>query len=89
MTDLTRRRLLAGLPAICALGALAACGKKGRPRPPEGEEASYTYPRFYPNKKSVEVTKDETREPIPDRENEVDTSPFSWSRETTRTYGPE
>ena len=42
--------------ALCGLllaAALSGCGKKGRPRPPEGEESSYTFPGAYPNPASV------------------------------------
>jgi hypothetical protein len=35
------------LASALALG-LAACGKKGAPYPPEGQEEAYTYPRPYP-----------------------------------------
>ena len=51
------RGLRMALPiALCGLllaGALPGCGKKGAPRPPEGEESSYTYPQTYPNPASV------------------------------------
>ena len=42
--------------ALCGLllaGALSGCGKKGPPRPPEGEESSYTFPQTYPDPASV------------------------------------
>lgn len=42
--------------ALCLLliaGALAACGKKGRPVPPESEEARYSYPQQYPAPSTV------------------------------------
>jgi len=39
--------LAAGLLAALAL-AIGACGKRGAPQPPEGQEDAYTYPRFYP-----------------------------------------
>jgi len=39
--------LAAALMVPLALG-LAACGKKGSPKPPEGQEADYTYPQPYP-----------------------------------------
>ena len=29
--------------------ALVACGRKGSPVPPEGEESRYAYPSFYPS----------------------------------------
>ncbi len=39
--------LTAALSAGLVLG-LAACGKKGSPKPAAGEEAAYTYPHDYP-----------------------------------------
>lgn len=41
---MTRRVLVALALAV----ALTACGKKGPPKPPEGEEV--TYPRTYPTR---------------------------------------
>lgn len=41
---LSRRALV----ALALAAALAACGKKGPPKPPEGEEI--TYPRTYPTR---------------------------------------
>jgi hypothetical protein len=74
---------------VCALalgltGGLAACGKKASPRPPEGQESEYTYPRAYPDPKTV----------VPDADGESgaapahagDLSPFPTSR-TKTTYG--
>lgn len=50
-----QNRILAGGRLLCAavlslplvLG-LAACGKKGAPKPPEGQESQYTFPQAYP-----------------------------------------
>ena len=42
----------AALLLLAAL-ALAACGKKADLRPPDGEEAAYTYPQPYPNPRGV------------------------------------
>jgi predicted small lipoprotein YifL len=39
--------------ALVLAGGLAGCGKKGPPGPPEGEEASYNYPKTYPNPATV------------------------------------
>lgn len=42
--------------ALCLLliaSALAACGKKSRPVPPEGDEARYNYPLQYPAPETV------------------------------------
>tara|TARA_A100001037_G_scaffold283120_2_gene288352 strand:+ start:256 stop:381 length:126 start_codon:yes stop_codon:yes gene_type:complete len=36
------------LIALALAFALTACGKKGSPKPPEGEEV--TYPRTYPTR---------------------------------------
>ncbi|MCR9221653.1 MAG: hypothetical protein NXI21_15630 [Alphaproteobacteria bacterium] len=41
-----RRLAAALLIALMAGGAVAACGKKGPPKPPAGDEAPY--PRTYP-----------------------------------------
>ncbi len=46
-----RRRLL-GLAAVL-LPLLAACGRKDSISVPEGAEASYRYPRTYPDPKTV------------------------------------
>jgi hypothetical protein len=50
LQDGTRRRLLrrgGALALLAAAGAaLAACGKKDRPKPPSGDDAPY--PRDYP-----------------------------------------
>ncbi len=32
--------------------ALTACGRKNPPVPPEGEESRYSYPSFYPSRRS-------------------------------------
>ena len=45
--QILRLLLTAVLAGGLAFG-LAACGKKGSPRPPEGQEADYTYPQPYP-----------------------------------------
>jgi len=47
-----RTLITAALCAGLAFG-LAACGKKGSPKPPEGEEAQYTYPHDYPAPSTV------------------------------------
>jgi hypothetical protein len=52
----SRAALRCGLGLVLALvlaGSLGACGKKGDPGPPEGEKASYTYPKTYPPPASV------------------------------------
>ena len=48
-----RTRLSAVLCGLLLAGALSGCGKASSPRPPEGEESSYTYPRVYPKPASV------------------------------------
>jgi len=47
-----RLLLAAAVAAPLALG-LGACGKKGSPKPPEGEESQYTYPQAYPDPATV------------------------------------
>jgi len=42
----TRRRLIRLLPALAAAVVVAACGKKGDPKPPNPEKNKY--PRQYP-----------------------------------------
>ncbi len=48
-----RMGLSAALCGLLLAGALSSCGKKSAPRPPEGEESSYTFPQTYPNPASV------------------------------------
>lgn len=76
MTRSTGRLLLtAAVLASLALG-LTACGKKGSPRPPEGEEADYTYPDQYPAPNTV----------TPNSKGETPNSgPFSIFTNDTRT----
>jgi len=39
--------------------ALSACGRRGDPHPPPGEESKYSYPKFYPNPdETLEVRRD-------------------------------
>jgi hypothetical protein len=45
--------VLAAALALPLVLGLAACGKKGSPKPPEGQEADYTYPRAYPAPETV------------------------------------
>lgn len=52
---------LAVIASLSAL-ALAACGVEGNPRPPEGEEAQYTYPQAYPAPQSVVPRSKETKQ---------------------------
>ncbi len=47
------RRAGTFLLLILAALALAACGKKAEVRPPDGEEAAYSYPQPYPAPRSV------------------------------------
>ncbi len=47
LSRLDRRRLMIlALAAMLALPALASCGRKGPPEPPEGS----TYPQQYPDR---------------------------------------
>lgn len=43
--------LLAVMTAVIV--GLGACGKKGSPKPPQGEESAYTYPQAYPAPSTV------------------------------------
>ncbi len=45
-----RRATIVVLLALAT--ALAACGRKNPPVPPEGEESRYTFPSFYPSRHS-------------------------------------
>jgi hypothetical protein len=50
----TARRALGVLLALAVLApGLVACGKRGPPKPPAGQESEYSYPRPYPAPKSV------------------------------------
>jgi predicted small lipoprotein YifL len=42
----TRRQLLSLLSGLAATVAISACGKKGRPKPPDPEKS--TFPKQYP-----------------------------------------
>lgn len=55
MTTSSRRAklLLAAMLALPLAFGLTACGKKGSPKPPEGQEADYTYPQAYPRPTTV------------------------------------
>jgi len=39
--------------ALAAALALSACGKRAEPRPPDGANEAYTYPKTYPNPDTV------------------------------------
>jgi len=52
MTSFAKLALTAAVALSLAAG-LTACGKKGSPKPPEGQEADYTYPQPYPAPSSV------------------------------------
>lgn len=76
------------LIAVALAAGLAGCGKRGELKPPAGEESRYTYPRPYPDPKSVLPS--ETGQSAP-RSLEApvhagDLSPFPGGRRTT-TYG--
>lgn len=76
------------LLAVAAVAvALSACGKKADLVPPDGEEASYTYPRAYPNPDSVLPSTDKKSEPParPAPPFAGGLSPFPKNR-TTTTY---
>jgi len=46
LTQIARNRLILGLLLLALAAPLAACGKKGDPKPPSGDQAPY--PRTYP-----------------------------------------
>ena len=60
--SLPRFLLTAALSAGLVVG-LAACGKKGAPKPVAGEEAAYTYPHVYPAPSTVTPGASESDEP--------------------------
>lgn len=92
---MTARRILVAALAVAALAAaLGACGRRNAPKPPEGRESEYTYPRFYPAPATVvpAVTggpKDETEDEAgPEEEiRRLSPMPPDPSRTTTTTYG--
>ena len=64
---LPRLLLIGALSAGLVLG-LSACGKRGSPKPPEGQESEYTYPHAYPAPSTVVpqgTAEDEPSEPGP------------------------
>jgi hypothetical protein len=73
---ISRRPIIAGL---LLLPLLAACGKRGRLRQPEGVEA--TYPRFYPNRETVVPPAEKAEEPFI----ELEPDEFEPGRSRTRT----
>jgi len=48
MTARLPRLLLTAAVSAALLAGAAACGKKGPPKAPEGQESEYTYPHPYP-----------------------------------------
>ena len=70
------------LSAPLVLG-LAGCGKKGSPKPPEGQESEYTYPRAYPAPSTV--TPDGTSQPD-DGANPLSIFTGDDRRKRTKTY---
>ncbi len=92
---MTARRATAGILLLMALAAgLVACGRRNAPSPPEGREAEYTYPRFYPAPATVlpagaDATEVEVeRKPPPEEEiRRLSPVPSPTSRTTTRDFG--
>ncbi len=85
---LARTGLCLVLPALVLVGALAGCGKKGPPGPPEGAASNYTYPKTYPNPASVlpEHEADERKERrAPAHAGGIST--FPATSRTKTTYG--
>lgn len=60
-----RAALLLG--ALCLPLLLGACGKRGDPRPPDGEKALYTWPQVYPRPDAA-VADEPAPPPVPDAE---------------------
>src|SRR3546814_14334651 len=54
MTASLPRLLLTAAVSAGLLFGLAACGKKGAPKPPAGEESQYQYPQHYPAPETVD-----------------------------------
>ena len=44
----SNRVLVLAVVMMALLVALGACGRKGSPKPPAGQESAYTYPQDYP-----------------------------------------
>ena len=63
------RAVLAAALAAGLVFGLSACGKKGAPKPPAGQESEYNYPQAYPAPDTV----------VPDTSDEPasGTNPFS------------
>jgi len=85
MTASFPRLLLSAMLATGLVLGVAACGKKGNPKPPEGEASQYTYPQPYPAPKTVVPGGTEETEP-----GQEDPGPL-WmfngnNRTTTKTY---
>ena len=97
------KRYLAVVLLTAAALSLAACGKRGNPQPPEGEESQYSYPQFYPNPTdTLEIRRDAgltlaNDGDIEAREEEVEDTIGSqyrlgtdgYNRTRTRVYGSE
>lgn len=84
---------LAAALVLALVPALAACGKQGSLRAPDGEEGAYTYPRTYPNPATVVPPAEPGQElEARPRSREVlegagDISVFPNLRRSTTTYG--
>ena len=50
---MSRKGIALALVALALAGGLAACGKRGDPKPPKGREAEFTYPQVYPKPSTV------------------------------------
>jgi hypothetical protein len=77
----SRRWALAGLGAFL----LSACGKKASLRPPDDAGNSYSYPRPYPDPKTV-VPDSEAIAPKESEADDTSLSPLPNSRTTTTSY---
>jgi len=82
------RLLLTASLAASLLFGLAACGKKGSPKPPEGQESEYTFPRSYPAPDTVVPGGTEATEATPQPSDSLPIEgydPFSIFKDGKRT----
>jgi hypothetical protein len=79
-----RRAVFIGLAVVVCL-AVSACGRRGNPHPPAGEESQYSYPKFYPNPEStLEVRRSDL---APDTTLATDSEIEAREEEFDSTYG--
>lgn len=79
-----RRAVFIGLAVVVCL-AVSACGRRGSPHPPAGEESQYSFPKFYPSPEStLEVRRTEG---APDTTLATDSEIEAREEEFDSTYG--